>query len=56
MADTAVKKRFNDELLFCANDKIEKSEKEQINAKQRQNLEIQPQVAKNKKKFGWTVP
>jgi hypothetical protein len=51
MVDTGVQIRFNDDLLFCANDKIEKSRDEKRSVKKRQNLEIQPAVAKNKKSW-----
>jgi hypothetical protein len=50
MVDTGVQIRFNDELLFCVNDKIEKSRNEKRNVQKGQNFEIQPAVAKNKKK------
>ena len=51
MVDTGVQIRFNDDLLFCANDKIEKSRDEKRSVKKR-HLEIQPAVAKNQKVSG----
>jgi hypothetical protein len=35
--------------IFCANNKIDKCRDEKRSVKKRQNLEIQPAVAKNKK-------